>query len=210
MHAATQELVAGRVVVLPCSSPLPYAVVGTDAAGVNTVKDRPADQPTGMAIADPTELRRHIALDPESWQFAAWASRDRKVNLLVPVKDTAPDWAQPAVSTGWAAITLAWLPELRPLLERFGHLYLSSANRTERAVATYARAADIEFHGELLVLDGGRLRDPRIMSGSAAIVRFERDLSTRIHRSGINMAGWPDANSYLADLKRDWQASLVS
>jgi transposase len=210
IHAATQELSAGRAVVLPCPAPLPYAVVGTRAARVNAAKGRFADQPVGMAITDPTELRRYITLDPESRQFAEWASRVRKLNLLVPVTDTVPDWALPSVSTGWAALTLAWLPELRPLLDRFGHLYLSSANRTKHAVTTTAHAADVEFRGELLVLDGGRLRDPRIKSGSAAIVRFDRHLSTQIHRSGINMDGWPDATSYLSGLKRDWQASPTS
>jgi L-threonylcarbamoyladenylate synthase len=210
MRVAAQELSAGRAVVLPCSSPLPYAVVGTSASSVNAAKGRPADQPVGMAIADATELRRHIALDPDSWQFAEWASRVRQVNIFVPVTGAVPDWAEPAVSAGWAALTLAWLPELRPLLDRFGHLYLSSANRTQHEVATTAHAADTEFGTELLVLDGDRLRDGSMKSGSAAIIRFEQHLSAHVHRSGINMDGWPDAAGYLADLKRDWQASRAS
>src|SRR5262245_56017249 len=100
MHVAAQELTAGRAVILPCSSPLPYAVAGTSAPTVNTAKGRPADQPVGMAIADATKLTRHIALDPDSWHFAEWASRARHVNILVPMTDAAPDWAHPAISAG--------------------------------------------------------------------------------------------------------------
>ena len=210
IEAAARELSAGRAVVLPFPSPLPYVVAGTSASGVNTAKGRPAGQPAGMVIADPAHLRRYIALDEETRQFAEWASSIRKVNLLVPVTGTVPDWARPAVSAGWAAYTLAFLPELRPLLDRFGHLYLSSANRTKREVATAARAADTEFGGGLLVVDGDRLRDQNAKSGSAAIVRCDRDLSLTVHRPGIHLDGWPDPGSYLADLKRDWQKSSAS
>lgn len=198
------------MIVLPCPSPLPYAVAGTSASSVNTAKGRPGDQPTGMVIGDLADLRPYIALDPETQRFAEWASRVRKTNVMVPVTGDVPGWVRPAVSGGWAAFTLACLPELRPLLDRFGHLYLSSANRTKREVATTAHAAEAEFRGELLVLDGDRLRDQSAKSGSAVIVRFDRRLSIAVHRTGINMDGWPDADSYLAGLKREWQASPAS
>lgn len=210
IDAATQELSAGRAIVLPWPSPLPYVVAGTSASSVNTSKGRPADQPAGMVIADSAALEPYIALDRETRQFAEWASRARMVNIMVPVTDAVPDWARPAVSSGWAAYTLACLPELRPLLDRFGHLYLSSANRTKREVATAAQAAETEFRGELLVLDGDRLRDQNAKSGSAAIVRFDRHLSLAVHRTGIHTDGWPDAATYLAALKREWQASPAS
>jgi tRNA A37 threonylcarbamoyladenosine synthetase subunit TsaC/SUA5/YrdC len=209
IRAATHELSAGREIILPFPSPLPYVIAGTSADGVNTVKGRPAEQSTGMAIADAADILPYIALDPESWQFAEWASRARKVNVLVPVTDAVPDWVRPTVVAGQAAITLAWLPELLPLLDGFRHLYLSSANRTKHEVATTAHAAGTEFPN-LLVLDGDRLRDASTKSGSAAIVRFDRQLAASVHRSGIHMDGWPDASSFLADLKRDWQASRAS
>ncbi|TDD70349.1 hypothetical protein E1293_34865 [Actinomadura darangshiensis] len=205
LRMATQELTAGRVVVIPFPSPLPYVIAGTTAPGVNTAKGRPAEQPTGMAIADPAGIRQYITLDPESLQFAEWASRVRKINLLVPVTDDVPDWLKPAVVDGRAGITLAWLPELRPLLDSFGHLYLSSANRTKNDVATTAHAAGTEFPDHL-VLDGDRLRDPTMKSGSAAMILFDKDLATRIHRGGIHLDGHPDPDAYLTDLKRAWQS----
>jgi tRNA A37 threonylcarbamoyladenosine synthetase subunit TsaC/SUA5/YrdC len=162
-----------------------------------------------MAIADAADILRYVALDPESWQFAEWASRVRKVNLLVPVTDAVPDWVRPTVAAGRAAVTLAWPAELRPLLDGFGHLYLSSANRTKREVATTAHAAGTEFP-DLLVLDGDRLRDATTRSGSAAIVSFGRQLATHVHRSGVHLDGWPDAGSFLAGLERDWRASRAS
>lgn len=210
IEAATRALSVGRVIVLPCPSPLPYVVAGTSASSVNTSKGRPGEQPTGVVIADPADLRPYVVLDRETWQFAEWVSRERKVNVMAPVAEEVPDWVRPAVSGGWVAFTLAFLLELRPLLGRFGHLYLSSANRTKHEVTTTAHAAEAEFRGELLVLDGDGLRDQGARSGSAAIVRFDRHLSVTVHRTGINMDGWPDAESYLASLKRDWQTQSAS
>jgi hypothetical protein len=68
--------------------------------------------------------------------------------------------------------------------------------------------------------DGMRVAAQELSAGRAVVlpcssplpyaVRFERHLSAHVHRSGINMNGWPDAAGYLADLKRDWQASRAS
>ena len=95
VEAAAQELSAGRAIVLPCPSPLPYAVAGTNASSVNTSKGRPGGRPTGMVVADPAVLRPYIALDRETRQFAEWASEVRKANVMVPVADEVPDWVRP-------------------------------------------------------------------------------------------------------------------
>lgn len=203
--AVAEEIAAGRPVVVPFPSPLPYVVAGSVAAAVNTVKGRPGEQPVGMALASFTALEPYTALDAETRRWAEWASRVRMVNLFLPVTEPVPEWARPGVANGIAAVTLAWLAQLRPVLDRFGHLYLSSANRTSREVTTTAAHADAEFGHELLVVDGDHLRGPATRSGSAAIVRFERHLCAQLVRDGVNTEGRPDGQAFVAGLLADWQ-----
>lgn len=207
---AAGELSAGRPVVVPFPSPLPYGIAAADSAAANEVKGRPADQAVGIALAGLAELRPYLDLDEQTCQLAEWASRVQKLSLLLPVADTVPVWLAPAVVDGLAAVTLVWLPELRALLQQFGHLYISSANRTAREVATTAATANREFEDSLLVLDGDPMRDAGARSGSATIVRFGPDLTLRVFRSGINTEGCPHEQGYLDGLVRAWQTGAES
>lgn len=206
---AAQELSEGRAIVVPAPSPLPYGVVATTSAAVNDAKGRSTDQATGMACADFASVRPYLELDEPTCRLAEWASRVRMLSLLLPVGDAVPAWVRPAVVDRRVAITLAWLPELRPLLEQFGHLYMSSANRTTRAVATTAAAADKEFGGSLLILDGDPLRDCEIRSGSSSIVQIDPHLRLQVFRGGINTDGHSDEQNYLDELIHEWQADRL-
>jgi tRNA A37 threonylcarbamoyladenosine synthetase subunit TsaC/SUA5/YrdC len=60
---AVQALRAGAPIVIPAPSPLAYAVAGTDAAAVNTAKNRPATQPAGVSVADLDVIAPSIVAD---------------------------------------------------------------------------------------------------------------------------------------------------
>src|SRR5690242_6373635 len=89
----------GAAVVLPMPMPLPYAVVGRDAAAVNSAKGRPADQPCGVAVADFGAVTPFLRLDQDTIAFARWLMTDRLINLLLPVTDEPPEWMAPSVSS---------------------------------------------------------------------------------------------------------------
>jgi tRNA A37 threonylcarbamoyladenosine synthetase subunit TsaC/SUA5/YrdC len=204
---AARALEAGRPVVLPLPTPLPYVVAAFDAAEVNTAKGRPADQATGVAVADFALVAAHVALDADGLALARWLAAEQLLSLLLPAAGTgAPAWLRPATRQGWLAVMLGWLHRTRPLLEQRGHLYLSSANRTGAAVAVTAPAADAAFAGELLVVDGDNARDPAADSGSATIVRVGPRRRLELARHGINDASYAGGNDrFLQELTERWE-----
>ncbi|MDT7711398.1 MAG: L-threonylcarbamoyladenylate synthase, partial [Pseudonocardiales bacterium] len=107
-----RALDASIPIVVPLPTPLPYVIAGSDAAVVNVAKGRPAEQATGVAVADFTMVTPYVELDEDTLAFARWLSAHELLNLMLPVGKGGPAWM--------------W----RPLLDERGHLYISSANRT--------------------------------------------------------------------------------
>lgn len=188
LHVINGALGSGTPVVLPMPSPLPYTVAGRNPAAVNAVKGRPGAQPLGMVVADMNLVAAYVDLDSPTLAFAEWLSAHQLLNLFLPVRPDAPDWTTPSTMDGLLGVTLACSDAVRGLLDRWGHLYLSSANRTGEDVAVAATAAEATFSGQLCVLDGDASRDPTVPSGSATIVRVRPDSQIEVVRHGINDA----------------------
>ncbi|GAA1877056.1 hypothetical protein GCM10009753_00020 [Streptantibioticus ferralitis] len=113
---AIDVLRSGAPVVLPLPSPLAYVITGTDAAAVNTAKQRPASQPVGVSVADFDVLAAYLEVDEDVLPLARWLCESELVSLLAPIRRSAPDWLGPAASDGMVFFTAApWLPELRSI-----------------------------------------------------------------------------------------------
>lgn len=199
-----RSLDSGAAVVLPMPMPLPYAVVGRDAAAVNGAKGRPTDQPCGVAVADFADITPFLRLGQETLAFARWLMTDRLINLLLPVTDAPPEWMAPSISSGRFAVMLGWLPALRSLLDDRDHLFVSSANVTGGAVAVTAAVAEQALGPDVLVLDGDLLRQPVTGSGSAAIIGIAPDGALQLVRSGVQDADRDDHPAFLAELRQLW------
>ena len=194
----SQALAAGRPVLLPLPTPLPYVVAGTEAAAVNRAKGRPDGQTAGMLVADLAMVRPHVCLDDETFALAGRLAADERVNLFVPVRPHGPAWLAPSTADGLLGVMVACLDRFRGVLEESGHLYVSSANRTGQEVAVTAAGADAAFGGELDVLDGDALREDGVPCGSATIVRVDPGGRFDVARRGIQDAGAPSAKDYLS------------
>jgi tRNA A37 threonylcarbamoyladenosine synthetase subunit TsaC/SUA5/YrdC len=59
---AVEVLRSGSPVVIPTPSPLAYTITGTQAAAVNTAKNRPASQPVGVSVADMDVIAPYLGL----------------------------------------------------------------------------------------------------------------------------------------------------
>jgi tRNA A37 threonylcarbamoyladenosine synthetase subunit TsaC/SUA5/YrdC len=149
-----RALDASIPIIVPLPTPLPYVVAGSDAAAVNVAKGRPAEQATGVAVAEFTLVTPYVELDEDTLAFARWLSADELLNLMLPVGEGGPAWMRPSTSRGWLGVMLGWLDQIRPLLDERGHLYVSSANRTGCEVAVTAASANTAFGDEYLVIDG--------------------------------------------------------
>jgi L-threonylcarbamoyladenylate synthase len=206
-----RALDASIPVVVPLPTPLPYVVAGSDAAAVNVAKGRPAEQATGVAVADFTLVTPHVELDADTLAFAGWLSAHELLNLMLPIAEGGPAWLRPSTSKGWLGVMLGWLGQLRPLLDERGHLYVSSANRTGGDVTVTATTANTTFSDELLVIDGDAARDQSVASGSAAIVRVGPHRQIDVVRHGINDAGFAgDTSRFLQELTQRWETSHSS
>jgi tRNA A37 threonylcarbamoyladenosine synthetase subunit TsaC/SUA5/YrdC len=140
-----RALDANMPIVAPLPTPLPYVVAGSDAAAVKVAKGRPAEQASGVAVADFTLVTPYVELDEDTLAFARWLSAHELLNLLLPAGEGSPAWMRPSTSKGWFAVMLGWLGRLRPLLDERSHLYVSSANRTGGKVAVTAATANAAF-----------------------------------------------------------------
>ena len=194
---AAMALEAGRAVVLPTPTPLPYVVAASTPAVVNEAKGRPAGQPTGLVVSGFDVVAPFLALDDAAAALARRATDEFLLNLFVPVTDGAPGWLRPAEASGLVGVTTAYLPFVRPLLGPHGVLPVSSGNRSGGAVAVTAAQADAEFGGQLTVLDGDHARDPTVPCGSAAIVVVHPGGRLELARGGVQTDG-SDPEAYLA------------
>jgi L-threonylcarbamoyladenylate synthase len=205
---AIAALRSGTPIVIPTPSPLAYAVAGTDAAAVNTAKGRPADQPAGISVIDPGILAPYLDIADGVLPKLRWLGEREMVSLLAPVRPDGPEWLRPASVEGMVAFALApWLPGTDTIISEFGHLYVSSANRTGGQSATTAAEANQALGDRLLVLDGDPLRDQSRPHGSTTMVRVTRDGDLTVVRPGINNRAYgDDLAGYATDLTARWRA----
>lgn len=150
-----------------------------------------------MLVADLATVRPHVCLDDETFARAGRLAAEERVNLFLPARPDGPAWLAPSTSAGLLGVMVACLDRFRVLVERPGHLYVSSANRTGEDVAVTAAQADAAFGGELPVLDGDALREDGVPCGSATIVRVDPGGRFAVVRRGIQDARAPSAEEYL-------------
>ena len=202
---AAQALADGKPVVLPLPTPLPYAIFGIGPGIVNGAKGRPADQPTGIVIADIAAVTPFLDVTPAS--LVEWLSVAEGLNLFVPLVADAPNWL--IGHEGKVGLMGAWLPQLREILDTAGHLYVSSGNRTGATPAITAAEADAAF-GELLVVDGDVHRDEKVVHGSSSIIEISSTGDLRLARSGVQDQAFGDGEAFLADLRTRWSQRRLS
>lgn len=199
---AAAALRDGDAVVVPFPSPLPYVVAATEKPTVNRAKRRPADQPCGILVSTANDVAPHLDLDPATVELCMSIAQIEQANLFVPVLPDAPRWLRAGAFQGLVGITLAWLRQMRPLANEFGHLFVSSANITSGPVGSSAPEADTVFDGRLLVLNGDPFRDALAPHGSATIIEVRRHGLLRVVRDGINnRCHGTDHDAYLRQLR---------
>lgn len=205
---AMAALRSGSPIVIPAPSPLAYAIVGTDAAAVNTAKGRPADQSAGVGVSDIGVVAPYLDVAGTVLPIARWLCESELVSVLAPVRPGGPGWLSPAVSGGMLFFTCTpWLPPLTKIIAEFGYLYMSSANLTGGRSATSVAEAGKAFGDTLVVLDGDPLRDLSRPHGSTTMVRLSRDGGLTVARPGINnQAFGDDLDGYADDLAARWRA----
>jgi tRNA A37 threonylcarbamoyladenosine synthetase subunit TsaC/SUA5/YrdC len=204
----TAALRAGEAVVLPLPSPLPYGVFGTSPAVVNRAKGRPENQPAGIVVADFGDFAPYLAVTADTVTMIEWLCVTAQLNVFAPLTGAAPSWLvqDQALTGGAVGMMGSWLPGLRDVLAAFGHLFVSSANKTKQAVAVTAGEADESFGGRLLVVDGDADRDAGRPHGSATIVRVSARGQLTVTRRGINNESFDgDNDAYLAALRRQYE-----
>ncbi|MFJ9516846.1 hypothetical protein ACIRPK_01015 [Kitasatospora sp. NPDC101801] len=200
---AADALTAGRAVVLPNPSPLTYVVAATGPLAVNTAKGRPADQEVALWVHDDTtwrDLARALDLTPAALDTATALLRVELVTLLVPVSAATlpPAWSRPALRDGHLLLFGARWQPLAPLLARFPHLYVSSANRTGQAPAATAARAAAMFGPDVPVTDGDGLRDLDAPHAATTMLRIAPDGALSHVRPGAqDRAHGPDPGRYL-------------
>jgi tRNA A37 threonylcarbamoyladenosine synthetase subunit TsaC/SUA5/YrdC len=206
---AVDAMRSGSPIVIPAPSPLAYAITGTQAAAVNTAKERPASQPVGVSVADIEILAPYLDIAAGVLPLARWLCESELVSLLAPVRPGPPDWLAPAISDDMLFFTSTpWLDRAATIIATFGHLYMSSANMTGGPSATTAAAAGQAFGDKLIVLDGDPWRDQTRPQGSTTMVALTRDGDLAVARPGINNAAFgADLDGYATDLSRRWHAA---
>jgi tRNA A37 threonylcarbamoyladenosine synthetase subunit TsaC/SUA5/YrdC len=204
--SALQSLDRGDAIVIPFPSPLPYAVAATTRTAANRAKGRPAQQPTGILLADFELITAHLELASEEIAFAERMAIAEAVNLMLPLRAAAPDRLTSSAEQGVLGVTLAVHPRVRTLLLQHPLLHISSANRAHEPVATTAPAADAAFDRALLVLDGDSQRTVDVDQGSSVIVEVRSHREVRILRNGVQMRrSHQDADAYGQYLERTYR-----
>ncbi|MFF1869454.1 hypothetical protein [Kitasatospora herbaricolor] len=204
---ARRTLRDGAAVVLPNPAPLTYVVAATVPQAVNTAKGRPAGQAVALWAHHPDTLAAldgALDLDPGLTALAGRLLAVERVTLLVPLRPDAhrPDWLSPASRDGWALLFgTRWEP-LRPVLDDFPVLYVSSANRTGRppaagpaeAVAMFAPATPVLPAVPLAPAGGGPAGAPR---AATTTLRLHTDGRLELHRPGAQDRAFPAPERYL-------------
>lgn len=208
VRRSVATLRAGAPIVIPLPSPMPYTITGTNAAGVNGAKGRPADQPVGLTVNNIDAVAPYLDIAKNALPLARWLGESEMVSLLAPVRPGGPRWLRPAIHDGMLFFaSIPWIPEFAEILDEFGHLYMSSANLTGSRPATTATETEAAFGDRLLVVDGDRLRDGTQPHGSTTMVRMSSSGELAVARSGINNAAFgSDTEGYATNLAARWQS----
>ncbi|RKE23630.1 tRNA A37 threonylcarbamoyladenosine synthetase subunit TsaC/SUA5/YrdC [Streptomyces sp. TLI_171] len=157
LEGARRALDRGAAVVLPNPAPLTCVLTATTPTAVNEAKGRPGEQPVAVWAHSPGavgSLAPFLDLGAPDTDVLRRLLTDELLTVLVPLTSAPrpPEWLRPAVKDGWALLFGArWLP-LRPLLDRFPLLYVSSANRTGCPPVADAAAAMAVFPAGTAVL----------------------------------------------------------
>ncbi|MEV6716759.1 hypothetical protein AB0M48_32535 [Lentzea sp. NPDC051208] len=194
----------GEAVVLPNPAPLTHVVTATTPAAVNAAKGRPVGQAVAVWAHGRdvlTEIISATTLDPAAAEMALRLLADEHVTLLVPMSVSVPGWLTPATKDGWALLFGARWPPVRPVLDSFPVLYVSSANRTgHQPVASTADALEMFPPGTpvLDLADRGRAEPVR---RATTTLRLHPDGSLDLHRRGAQDHPHRDATVYLGNLR---------
>ena len=219
VDGARRALARGTAVVLPNPAPLTGVAAGTDPRAVNAAKGRPADQPIALWAHHPETLAAldaSLDLDAAAIALTHRLLADELLTLLVPLRPDAgrPEWLAPAAKDGWALLFGArWAP-LRPLLDGFPVLYVSSANRTGRQPVANAAEAVAMFPAGTPVLGTTALTVPEAESAAGpprratTTLRLHRDGRIDLHRHGAQDRPYPDAAAYLAHVRAAYPISV--
>ncbi|MDP9831054.1 hypothetical protein [Kineosporia succinea] len=182
---ARELLEQGQAVVLPNPSPLTCVVAATSPAVVNAAKGRPERQNVAVWGLDDdfwSLLRPFIDL-PDT-PFAFDLLRRHPVTALLPVRGPLPRWAEPAVRDRQILLFgTRWEP-VAEAVAGFGHLYVSSANRTGRPPAATAAQAREMFGDRCAIVDRDVHHSPHLTHRATTMVRIAPDGSVHLARSG--------------------------
>ena len=202
---AIDHLERGLAIAVPGPAPFPYVLVAFSAATVNEAKGRPAHQPAVLILADLDMVSSFLSLDVETMSYARWLTSSKGIHLLLPVTGELPQWAKGAISKGMLGVSMAWHPELRPLLNRRGYLFATSANKTGDTPVGSAAEVDALFQSRMLVVDtDARRAQTRAVSGM--IVKVSNGLVTELVRAGFqNEDAGISAEDYTSELSALWR-----
>lgn len=192
LSRAYRALAAGDVVVVPNPAPMAHGLVATDAAAVNAVKRRPADQPVGVSLHDRSQweaVAPTIDLAPAA-VFSVAALLRRRFTLLMPLRVHAelPDWVVPATRDGYLAAFNGYWSATAGLWERYPRLYGSSANLTGEPPLTSAAEARSTFGPRCVVLDVDMLGESRALRAASTMLQIDRRGRLGLHRPGAQDA----------------------
>ncbi|MET9610174.1 hypothetical protein ABZZ17_34730 [Streptomyces sp. NPDC006512] len=212
VDAAHANLSRRRAAVLPNPAPLTYVVTALTPHAVNRAKGRPAGQPVALWTHHPDttdRVLRALDLAPGPAETARRLLTGERVTLLAPLRrdHTPPDWLAPATHEGWTLLFGArWAP-LRPVLDAYPVLYVSSANRTGRPPVSSAAGARAVFPGHVTVLDPATLPGTTPDAADApprsatTTVRLHPDGRMELHRSGAQDQVYAGPGTYLDHLR---------
>ncbi|MDQ2587912.1 hypothetical protein [Saccharothrix yanglingensis] len=210
VEGARDALGRGEAVVLPNPAPLTHVVTATTPAAVNAAKGRPVDQAVAVWAHSPdvvTAITSAATLEQAAAALARRLLADEHVTLLVPVSPGAPGWLAPATRDGWALLFGArWTP-VRPVLDSFPLLYVSSANRTgHQPASTTADALGMFPPGTPVLELADRGRAERVRRATTTL-RLHPDGSLGLHRRGAQDHPHRDAAAYLDHLRSRYAES---
>ena len=156
--AAGRLLAAGQLVGIPTETVYGLAADATDAAAVLSIyaaKERPADNPLIVHIAEPEEIYNIAAEVPEAALRLAKAFWPGPLTIILPRGKNIP----PEVSAGLDTVSIRMPshPVARAIIKAAGKpLAAPSGNRSGRPSPTEARHMLEDMNGRIpLIVDGG-------------------------------------------------------
>ncbi|MER7764466.1 hypothetical protein [Streptomyces sp. NPDC097619] len=207
--AARRALAAGTAVVLPGPAPLTHVIAATVPEAVNLAKGRPAGQAVALWAHDPDtldSLDEVWDLGPEQRAPLRLLLRRERLTVLLPVRSGAPrpPWLEPAVREERSLLFGSRWDPLRPVLDEFPVLYVSSANRTGGPPVAGTAEALATFPAEVPVLAAPDPAGEDADTGPRAAtttVRIRPDGTLALHRPGAQDRAHGGPEAYLRHLR---------